>query len=390
MHRGGNQEADPPAGPSVISQSTTVRLDPTTNGSVSLAIEFTFPDVVTEFTVTVPSRLSCFATHGFRCDGDQCVWDGQTQRAHLKGTLQITDGGPGTYKYVDAGDWSIIRRPPLSVSYQCLETNPGLDRQYEVDGEGVASSDGCVIYLGPYNEHVRVGDHQLIRLAVPKVATLRESPVEILEALTTAANTLEVGGRTQTVLAIAAPSGVGWGSLGVQSGANGFWAQDTCRLSDVNNTWLHEYVHTRQEWETSASAKWLHEGIAEYYAALLTYRQGFAPFTAFYRFVSTRRNSAAVLADPNQWTDPYASYTKGRRALAGLDTEIRRRSDHRMTFQDVFRYLNDHEGPVTHGVLVDAVATTVDADLEEWLDKYVCGTDLPTVPDEEAAYGQGL
>ncbi|MUV88413.1 hypothetical protein GJ631_18110, partial [Natronomonas sp. CBA1123] len=385
MNRRGEQGATNRNAAGIV-QATTVRLDTATEGTVELDIEYDFADRLTGCSVAIPSTLAVDGTRGFRTNGRQYDWDGATNPARLSGSLSADTGGPGTYRYVDAGDWAIVQRPQLSIAYQYRGAEPMLQRRYDVDGEGVTSSDGSVMYLGRHDEYTDTTAGQRFRLVVPEAAALRPSVEAVLSALSDAAARLDVGGRNDEVLAIAAPTGVGWGSLGVQSGANGFWAQDDCRLDNVNNTWVHEYVHTRQEWDRSASTKWLVEATTEYYASLFTYRRGQAPFSAFHGYVSTNRDSGSVLVDPKRWTSSQAYYTKGRRVLAALDLEIREATDGESTFQDVFRRINTYDRPLTHDAFVDIVAEVAGRRLDDWLDRYVCGSAAPEIPDDEAAF----
>ncbi|MCY4731478.1 hypothetical protein KY092_13035 [Natronomonas gomsonensis] len=385
MNRRGEQGATNRNAADIV-QATMVRLDTATEGTVELDIEYDFADRLTGCSVAIPSTLAVDGTRGFRTNGRQYDWDGATNPARLSGSLSADTGGPGTYRYVDAGDWAIVQRPQLSIAYQYRGAEPALQRRYDVDGEGVTSSDGSVMYLGPHDEYTDTTAGQRFRLVVPEAAALRPSVDAVLSALGDAAARLDVGGRNDEVLAIAAPTGVGWGSLGVQSGANGFWTQDDCRLDNVNNTWIHEYVHTRQEWDRSASTKWLVEATTEYYASLFTYRRGQAPFSAFHDYVSTNRDSGSVLVDPKQWTSSQAYYTKGRRVLAALDLEIREATGGESTFQDVFRRINAYNRPLTHTAFVDIVAEVAGRRLDDWLDRYVCGSASPEIPDDEGAF----
>jgi len=369
-----------------IIQSTTVQLDQSFEGTVSIQIEYEFSNTLTAFEIAIPPNLSVSHVVGFKNEGDRCVWDGETELAEIQGVIQASNTAPGKYHFVGDGDWAIIQRPPLSISYQYIGNSPNISRHYSVRGDGITSSDGCVMYLGPHEEYTHQAADQNFRLAVPKPANLRENPLDILNSLGFASEQLEVGGRNQSVIAIAAPTGAAWSSRGVQSGANGFWAQDSCNLDNINNTWVHEYIHTRQEWDETSATKWLTEATTEYYAALLTYQQGNVPFSAFYDHISTSRDGGSVLVNPSQWTSNEAYYTKGRRVLAALDVEIRRNTDNEKTFQSVFFHLNKHNGALSHNDLVNAVNSEVDQDLEDWLDQYVRGSDLPNIPNQESLF----
>lgn len=171
--------------------------------------------------------------------------------------------------------------------------NVELQKEHDVRQEGITSSDGSIVYLGPYTEERFQAGGQTFRVAIPKHASLRPSLSDVRESLSYAAENLEVGGKNDGVVVVVAPSNINWGWGGLQSGVNGFWAVDSSRVDHANNTWIHEYVHTRQEWTRDSSTQWLIEGTTNYYAALLTYLEGRIPFSAFHRYVTTDRHSSS-------------------------------------------------------------------------------------------------
>ncbi|WP_191967169.1 MULTISPECIES: zinc ribbon domain-containing protein [Haloferax] len=298
-------------------------------------------------------------------------------------TDQTSSGG---YDFVDTGEWAIFKCPPLNWSWQYSGRKFDFSKSYDVRQEGIISSDGNIVYLGPYSEKRFRAGGQLFRLAIPEPASLQASISDVRSSLSFAARNLDVGGKNDEVVVVAAPSSVDWGWGGLQSGANGFWAVDTSRVDNANNTWVHEYVHTRQEWQRHESTDWLVEGTTNYYAALLTLRQGHISFSRFHQYLMTDHDRGSVLVDKSQWTSPNAFYSKGRRVLAALDAEIRVETDGNYSFEDVFEAINATEGSFTHGDLRQTIRQAVGLNLDDWLAKYVESSAVPVVPDDESLF----
>lgn len=368
-------------------QSLSAALNARSRGIVTLRAEYDIPSNLRALKIAFPDYLSPVETTGFAATGNsRCEWDGETRRPWIRFRYRVDRTDAGGYEFVDTGGWAILRYPPINLSWQYTGADVAVSYEYGVRGEGVTSSDGSLVYLGPHREQRFRGGGQQFRLAVPDAASPAGSLADVRETLCHAAAHLDVGGRDDEVVAVAAPSDVNWGAGGLQSGANGFWALDSSRIDRATNTWVHEYIHTRQEWERDESTDWLVEGTTEYYAALLTFRQGRISFDAFHRHVATDQHAESVLVDPGRWTSPNAHYTKGRRVTAALDATIRRATDGDRTFQDAFRLINRLDGRFTHDDLRNVLDCVVGRDFEEWLSKYIEGARVPPVPDDEACF----
>ncbi|NHX37609.1 MULTISPECIES: double zinc ribbon domain-containing protein [Halolamina] len=287
---------------------------------------------------------------------------------------------------MDTGGWALLKYPPINTSWRYTGPEIDLQREFDVGQEGVASSDGSIVYLGPHTEEQFRAGGQTFRIAIPGQASLRPSLSEVQASLSYAANNLDVGGKNDAVVVIAAPSNINWGWGGLQSGVNGYWAVDSSRVGNANNTWVHEYIHTRQEWTPDSSTDWLVEGTANYYAALVTYLEGRISFSAFRRFLAIDRHSDSVLSDPGRWSAPNAHYSKGRRVTAALDSKIRRETNGERTFEDVFRRMNRIDGPLTDQKLQNIVRTVVGQSLSGWFAKYVNGIQTPDIPQDEQLF----
>lgn len=372
----------------VISETVTFGVDESIEGMVDLKITYAFPSTVDRLSVRLPEsvQVDASASPGFVGNGDHTyLWDGDRNPAVLNSGLTIESDGDGTHTFVDTGEWAVVRCPPRELSWRYRGPELSVTREFVVDGEGICSSDGSIVYLGPHETYRHRAGGQSIRLVVPEAANSVMSPTEILRTVGHAASLLEVGGRNDSVLAIAVPTNVNWSAPGLQSGENGFWVRADSRVASRSNTWVHEYVHTRQEWDPHSTTRWLNEGTTKYYAALCTFLQGRITFDTFHTHISTTRDAGADLTDPTTWSDGNAHYTKGRRVVAGLDVEIKRRTDHARSFQEVFAYLNRCD-ELTHADFETAVATVVDEPMDGWIETYVRGPEIPNIPRDPGVF----
>lgn len=370
-----------------FTQRLVLALNQSSKGTVYLRIEHDLSQDLSDLSITVPDYLTEDSANGFSKRGvHQWDWDGQNGSPWIRFLVDVSQTNTGNYKFVDTGSWAVVTFPPVSASWKFSGSTIRRDMTYEVEGDGITSADGSLTYLGSHDEHQFTAGDQLFRLSVPRAASLTSSRKSIAESLSHVSRNLEVGGRDDEVVVISAPSGVNWGWGGLQTGSNGFWALDSARVSDPNNTWVHEYVHTRQDWNRHKSTEWLIEGTTNYYAALYTYYQGRTSFDSFRRHLTTSRHSQSKLFDPSAWTSSNAHYTKGRRVTAALDAKIRAATNRQHTFEDVFRRMNDLKDPLTHQRFEQIVVDVAGDALRGWLQRYVSGTQQPEVPDDERLF----
>jgi hypothetical protein len=196
-----------------------------------------------------------------------------------------------------------------------------------------------------------------------------------------AARHLDVGDADERVLFVAAPTTVDWAYAAQQVGDADAWVQADQALSDPRNAWLHEYVHTRQSFRTTRATRWVVEGSATYYAALLSLRQGLVDFETFRRHLrrgATGDAASAVLADPATWDGSRAEYAKGALVVGDLDRRIRAATDGRRSAQWVFRRLNDHEGRVDPVSVTSLAGAAGDRRVRAAADRFTTERAAPT------------
>jgi len=344
-------------------------------GSIDVTTRAAIPDRVTELEVTL---LSVDAGADVEADGFAPVddaetgesvweWDGETADPSLTYAVDANDTveqeGPlatdGTYRFVDAGEWALVRTPRVAAAWSYTgqyEAQVRLDRETVVPGEGVASQ--SMAFLGPHEEYVREAAGQRYRLIVPDAADPVAEPDEVFGVFADASNALQVGARDEEVVAFAAPTGeVSWAVRGLQTGDADLWVSDEEPAGTAADVWTHEYVHTRQAYRTEASGRWITEASATHYAALFALERGAADFDAFERTLARGErdpDASAVLADPATW-EGNPDYTKGALVAGEIDRRLRNETDGAASLATVLRDLNEADGPVTNEDVLDAV-----------------------------------
>ena len=331
------------------------RLTPNEAGQIDVQWQFEIPDSVVNMTVRKPDAATDIEVSGFIENQDSFVWEDSAQTTATPSvtfTFQANETTEdGAMKYADTGDWALIKRPPIaSLSrYYYRGTEPSITRTNVTAGEGVVAN--AMVYMGEYEMTTRSEHGQQFRLVVPEAATPTADSTDIFDSVTAASDTLRVGDRDETVTMFAAPTTVPWGVAGLQRGDNAFYTVANLSVDDPNNTWIHEYVHTRQDFTTRDSTRWFIEASAEYYAAQLTLQQGRIDFDSFSDSLSLgadRRYDDVVLANPDSWHDS-ADYEKGGLAAGELDRRIRLASEKSNSLQTTFQQLNSYDSSITIG-----------------------------------------
>ncbi|MFP9190105.1 CARDB domain-containing protein [Natronosalvus vescus] len=412
----------------LIRESFVLHQRPDRPGEYEAVVTYDVPEPVTRLSVTPESRVTVLEATGFEQTSDGAYeWhepdeaddgegDGHTLELHLRVEANQTNEGrhahdaplrsgdsneirghdhKGGLTFAETGEWGIVSLPQLRVGWS-QRSLVGTTRSVTVDGPGAAGTN--VAYFGAQTTHERTVAGETIRLVVPEAADLRESPEAILDSLTYASEELRIGGRNEEVFVVAAPAGdVEWGANGIQYGPSDAWVNADARLDVAGNVWIHEYVHTRQDYARAGldrESTWLLEAQAEYYAASLTYEQGHISYRTFRRFLEEGQESPyaeGILADPSTWNDPLTDYVKGPLVYGAIDRELHLETDGEHSMAAVFRDLNRHDGELTESAWLGALEDAGGADVRAMAETY---TRTDAVPDSwyalehRAAFGQ--
>jgi hypothetical protein len=387
--------------PLSISVTQRVALTPDRPGEVHVTHVFDVPGSVEVLETSVPEGANVTSTTGFAPVDGGYEWNGNRSRARLTYTMAVNEtvsqvgpeGAAGRYLLVDAGEWALVRRPDLSVRWSWSGPVPvGLDRETATAGPGYAGE--SFVYLGAVDTRSRRAHGQTFTLVVPDRATMAESPDAVLDALADSSDRLRVGDRDERVTMFVAPTtpGVDWGVRGLQYGDTEAWVRDAEPLGDPDNTWLHEYVHTRQSFRTATSGQWLPEATATYYAALLTLERNETDFADFREFLgrgARAPQSGAVLVEPRSW-DNAANYWKGALVTAAIDRQIRLETNSTRSFGTVFSRLNAYPNPVDWRATLELIERVGGDSVDQFAGTYITTSRVPpawSAAGHEAAFG---
>jgi len=247
-------------------------------------------------------------------------------------------------------------------------------------------------YLGSYTEHTDRAAGQTFRLIVPEAAELAERPEAIVDALRAAEARLVIGERNPEVFAVAAPTaGHEWGPAGLAAGDGDMWVRDDQRLGTAGDTWIHEYVHTRQNYRTTPETRWTIEGMADYYAALLAHESGGIGYDGFRDRLEAGTDPAyddVRLADPETWAGTEADYERGALVLAHLDRRLRAEAD--TSLDAVVAGVNEPDRELTRAAFLDAIEAAGGGEIRADAERYTETTEAPPIAtrsDHVGAFG---
>lgn len=373
-----------------IKQNLSLSRDGGRANSIGIELSFSIPSDVTEFSTTLSPEVSVRSTKGFRGSGSKLDWDQQTPTPQIRGRYDPSRSSGGGLVTMDKGDWAIVSRPAggVDLSWRYRGSDPGFEEQYTVDGQGVITSDGSIAYLGPYDRYTMNEKAEQFELIIPDEAELWHDPAAILECLTAASSHLEIGPTNNRVLAIAAPAKQSnWGPSGTQFGDEGFWTLDNIRLAHPNNTWIHEYVHTRQQFESDDSMVWFVEGTANYFSAWMGVKQDLIEFEEFLSYFTGTTTPDAILAHPSTWETSQTKYTKGAIVTAAFAAELRSRTNGEVDLMAVHRELCNRDKEISYNDFCSIVSKMGVPRITGWLDRYVAGSNLPEPPRNADLYG---
>ncbi|MBB6646254.1 hypothetical protein [Halobellus ruber] len=371
-------------------------------GVVAVRVTYDVPRSVTGLVVDPAARnadrLTVTDTTGFveTSEGDRWRWerdDSAVEAPSLRLRYAVNESSTvfGGFDYVDTGEWALFGPPrPVLGRYRSSEGEVAFDRAVAVaDGESGYATPGMV-YLGQH-ERTNGTRHGQEFVVVTPAAAAPTNASAVLDTLGAANRLYDVPRRDERVVAFVGPSPLREGGLrasvgGVNgSGVDSIWV--SAESPADGTTYVHEYVHTRQEFSTTDRMNWLVEAQASYYGQLLPLYRGTKSYREFHSEVSTAENATRRLAPETRTADTLpVDYSKGARVLAALDAKIRTATDRNRSLADVVRRLNRHDGRVSYADFKNAVAAVSGRRLGGWLDRHLTTTDAPTVPLDQSLY----
>jgi len=355
------------------------------------------------------SNLSDSAFRGFEFEADGSTASASLRfRVSARHTSACSDD-PTALDSTDEGTWAFTSRYDTGASVVMLyqgQSAPDVTVENELAAEGTGYGGSAFVYVGAHETYNRSFGGQEVTLVVPNAAREQVSVAKVFGALRTASENFDVGARSDDIVMYAPPSPIRQGGAAVGTWNERLmdaWVSADATLQEPGNTWIHEYVHTRQDYRadystdgSTTNTSFLVEGGADYYASLLSLRAGNATFGEFYDDVNASYGSDAILGDtPAFGCEGYAKYSKGRRLVAALDAKLRNDTDGAKSFEDVFRKMNaeaaeddEIEPRVTYEEFKSYVEQVAGTSYDAWLDKYVKTAAVPPVPEDQFAFAR--
>ena len=347
-------------------------------------------------------------------NGDEYVsyeWDGESSACHFEFVIDVSNRQNeafGGRDYAGTEEWVFAPAPGLAVSWSDAQTD-GIElpsvlyplasrdaNHVQVEVNKPAKLGNQLIFIGDFEDHSYVGEEQLFSLIVPSHA---DPPAhdEIFETLDFASERLRVGELTDEITAFITTDPIRRGGVNMpesplksfqtqsEKSVSEFWVHEDSSLTSPNNSVVHEYVHTRQNFHLDSEMEWFREASAEYYAARITYAQravlAVMKGDVTEHLYPDEQYADQILAAKDNWSDARVPYRKGGYVLLALDELIRDRSDEEAFLQTVFYEMNAAEEEVTYPRFVELVSEAAGTSLDDWCVQYVNGDGLPPVPE---------
>lgn len=364
--------------PDDVEVTYTVRLDGEPAALVVRA-GLSVPESVEAVAVEPPAGAAVELAQGLDASGGTYVSDGDPATAAL--TYRVRADAPGVRLHAGTGpEWALFARRGLREG---LVVNPEYGEDPAVV-EAVYGSTPTPVFpgtsltlLGDYDvvDSSAPGEHRF-RVVVPEGASMAADPDEVLAALAFARANFDGGHRHDRVTAFVVDPPQPPGGL-TPPGVPEFAVGGAAPIRGADSPWLHQYVHTRQNFSTTADLAWLSEGSAEYGAALLALERGTATWAEFQEVATTDEYADVDLQEGGR----AARAAKGAAIVADLDAEIRRATDGRRTFEAVLRRMNRRPDSVDSAEFEAIVEAVAGGSTDVEFGDAVTGTFDPAPPD---------
>lgn len=370
-------------------------------GVVTARITYEAPPSVTEMVLRPAElngdRVEITDTTGFVVSDDNTRWTwdrsdstSDTPSVTIRYHVNQSDPVLGGPDFTGTGEWALFAPPqPILTGVRATEEVAATSQTTLADGTtGYATP--TMVYLGPYEVTNGTRAGQQFTLVTPAAAPDQNASA-IFNTLGATNRLYDVPGGNDSVVVFAGPDPLRQGGLTLRSGSlrdshgASLWVHADSQPN--SSIYIHEYIHTRQRFDTTTRMRWLIEAQASYYEALLPLYRGSQTYRAFHETVAMREDANRTLAPATRTTDRLgADYTKGARVLAALDVKIRAASTRDRSLTDVFQRMTRHDGAVSYAEFKDIVANVAGQRFDAWLDRYLTTSAVPPVPDNQSAY----
>lgn len=327
-------------------------------GHFRVDLDFTGSNTTTLVFEELPT-MEPIETRGYTRDGEYWVWRGNGTPPAFSYTL---DEEADRYHHVTE-TWAVGDVRDVLPEFVAS----GSETRHVTVPQGWANDE--VLLLGEYTTANASGADGPLTAVVSNATRETVTANQSVQTLADVTRALNVSTERQNTKMVIVPD--------TYSGPFGFGLNDTFLIRG-DAVWdglmTHEYLHTRQAFETGPEMRWFVEGSAFYYMALIPHYRGTMEWDEFSRRTSPFEPFEPVVLTENQTYT--AAQARGPPVLAALDRRIRVATHNERTLEDVYRRLNRQER-LTYERFRETVTDVAGPALADWLDRYVDGTATP-------------
>jgi hypothetical protein len=360
-----------------IHEDVTVSVD-REKDKIRYTLEYQVPDGTDEFAIAFRSVYLSFREvverEQFEWENveegtDRYVWDGTADpRLVIEDDLTAAQFDQLGY-YTDT--------EVLSLSVPSSSGTSGIESQYTLDGEGFINRD--LLFSGPHevvNRDVYGTELAVIEPEAANAGTDLQRTLDLIAEWYQMIGGLRLDFDSTACLLLPSGSQFRGSAIG-----GSFVVSADEWVNRIGTVFAHEFAHVVFGVFGDDKMYWLKEAVAEYYGYLLALNAGLGDSGEFLDTLATDdQYEDAVLTDTATMLSSEADYDKGAHVLGALDAEIRERTNGAQTLRSIFESPFDLS---SYDQFRSAVTfTTADLSMEEWVDRYVDGPELPSLPDD--------
>jgi hypothetical protein len=315
-------------------------------------------------------QITVTNTYGF---SDSLRWDGQTTSPYIEyqfetGPVNVTSTGVDGFSYYANSRYVLA---PLPRSRDAVRYSP--------QEQGIVQ--GNRVFLGNFQSYERNNGCHTIQLVVPEGVHPRANVTEAVELLSTVDQHFQSGNRPSRVVGFVLDTNLPRDIEGYASD-NTFVVSHQAPLSEHNprNTWVHEYVHTRQQFDYAYDSEWIREASAQYYEVRLPYEVGFTDEDTYNVGLLRMRHKISrdtTLVNQSSWR--YSTpYYRGGVVLAVLDQQVRENSDGEYTLEHILWGLQkNYSGQISESLLTTRLEYRTNNSYSTWFQTYAHTSKVP-------------
>lgn len=242
----------------------------------------------------------------------------------------VTDGESESDPYPRADEWAIAPIPRHTGERVFLEP---------ADGGYVGSS---TLYLGAFERESRTVGCQTFEVVVPAETGSSFDADARLTDLESAARTIP-GQKYEAVHVFVSPADLGGDRPVrgfVRDQENEIVVAEEPGATPMSVVWIHEYVHTLQEYRPQSDLMWTTEGVATYVALETAVDAGRITPLEYDLALSRLNRTDTGNGSLTNASAALTPYSRGTVVLARIDADLEEHSE--KTIYDVVAWLNDH------------------------------------------------